>query len=87
MGDRYHPSNHPQRLGAPRRASQYDALRPQYRQPERQIALRDRYRATQHERPIYDVVEDDDDLYDHGPQLDSFGMRASHLWFCFAEIV
>ncbi|RYN41203.1 putative ATP-dependent DNA helicase [Alternaria arborescens] len=75
MGDRYHLSNHPQRLGAPRRASQYDALRPQYRQPERQIALRDRYRATQHERPIYDVVEDDDDLYDHGPQLDSFDNR------------
>ncbi|CAN9196079.1 unnamed protein product [Alternaria alternata] len=75
MGDRNHPSNNPQRLGAPRRASQYDVLRPQFKQQERQIALRDRYRATQHEHPIYDVVEDYDDSYDHGPQLDSFDDR------------
>ncbi|CAN9315184.1 unnamed protein product [Alternaria alternata] len=74
MGDRYYPSNNPQRLGAPRRASQYDVLQPQFKQPERQIVLRDRYRATQHEHPIYDVVEDDD-LYDDGPQLDSFDNR------------
>jgi ATP-dependent DNA helicase HFM1/MER3 len=74
MGDRNHPSKNPQRLGAPRRASQYDVLRSQFKQQERQIALRDRYRATQHEHPIYDVVEDYDDSYDHGPQLDSFGM-------------
>ncbi|CAN9135747.1 unnamed protein product [Alternaria sp. RS040] len=72
MGDRYHPSNNPQRLGAPRRASKHNVLQPRFKQPERQIALRDRYRATQYEHPIYDVVEDDDDLYDHGPQLDSF---------------
>ena len=40
-------------VGAPRLASQYDVLwleydvlRPQHKQPERQIALRDRYHVT-----------------------------------------
>ncbi|CAN9164917.1 unnamed protein product [Alternaria alternata] len=75
MGDKYYQSDNPQRLGVPSRASQYDVLWPQLKQQERQIALRDRYRATQHEHPIYDVVEDYDDSYDHGPQLDSFDNR------------
>lgn len=54
-------------------ASQYDILQPPFKQPPRPIPPRDRYRATQYEDPMYDVVEDDiaDGL---GSQLDSFGI-------------
>jgi ATP-dependent DNA helicase HFM1/MER3 len=68
---RYMHDNH-ERVGAPRRASQYDLLRPQFKQPGRPMAPRDRYRATQYDDPQYDVVEDDS-MYDRGHQLDSFG--------------
>jgi len=56
----------------PRRASRYDVLQPQFKQPARPVAQRDRYRATQYCDPMYDVVEDDN-TYDQGLQLDSFG--------------
>ncbi|KAI4950056.1 hypothetical protein J4E91_004712 [Alternaria rosae] len=58
----------------PRRTSQYDMLRPQFKQPGRPVAPRDRYRATQYHDPQYDVVEDDS-MYDRGQQLDSFDDR------------
>ncbi|KAL1801518.1 hypothetical protein ACET3X_001860 [Alternaria dauci] len=74
MGDEYYQSRNLERLGGSRRPSQYDIGRPQSQQPGRQIAPRDRYRATQHEHPIYDVVEDDD-RYDYDPPLDSFDER------------
>ncbi|EDU40828.1 ATP-dependent DNA helicase MER3 [Pyrenophora tritici-repentis Pt-1C-BFP] len=59
---------------ASRRASRYDILQPQFKQPARPVAQRDRYRATQYCNPIYDVVENDN-ASDKGLQLDSFDER------------
>jgi hypothetical protein len=72
MGDEYYPPGDFERLGAPRGTSQYEVLRPQFKQPGRPAARRDRYRVTQYDSHSYDAVEDDN-VYDHGPQLDSFG--------------
>jgi ATP-dependent DNA helicase HFM1/MER3 len=80
MGDQYYlPEDH-DRPGAPRRqASSYNILQPQFKQQVRPAAARDRYRATQYDNPMYDVVEDDS-AYSQGAQFDSFGMRSSsHL--------
>ncbi|KAL7770114.1 hypothetical protein CFE70_000047 [Pyrenophora teres f. teres 0-1] len=60
---------------ATRRASRYDILQPQFKQPARPVAQRDRYRATQYCNPMYDVVEDDN-ACDQGLELDSFGRFA-----------
>jgi hypothetical protein len=73
MDNEYYASDSFERRGAPRRTSQYDVLQPQFKQPGRLAAPRDRYRATQYASHSYDVVEDDNE-YDHGVQLDSFGM-------------
>jgi ATP-dependent DNA helicase HFM1/MER3 len=74
MGDQYYlPEDH-DRPGAPRRhASSYNILQPQFKQPARPAAARDRYRATQYDNHMYDVVEDDS-AYSQGVQFDSFGM-------------
>ncbi|KAK1917347.1 hypothetical protein P3342_000060 [Pyrenophora teres f. teres] len=61
-------------LDATRRASRYDILQPQFKQPARPVAQRDRYRATQYCNPMYDVVEDDN-ACDQGLELDSFDER------------
>jgi hypothetical protein len=52
---------------APRHASQYQVLQPQFRQPSRPVSTRDRYRASQHGNTADDDVEDD------AMQFDSFG--------------
>jgi hypothetical protein len=72
MGDRYYLPEDFEQPGAPRRA-RYEILQPQFKQPTRLVPARDRYRATQHDNPMYDVVEDDH-AYSQGPQFDSFGM-------------
>jgi ATP-dependent DNA helicase HFM1/MER3 len=79
MGDQYYlPEDH-DRPGAPRRhASSYNILQPQFKQPVRPAAIRDRYRATQYSNPMYDVVEDDS-AYSQGVQFDSFGKQSSCL--------
>ncbi|KAI4710905.1 hypothetical protein J4E89_004495 [Alternaria sp. Ai002NY15] len=74
MDDDHYPHDGYEQFGAPRRTSQYDMLRPQFKQPGRLVAPRDRYRATQYDDPQYDVVEDDS-MYDRGQQLDSFDGR------------
>lgn len=50
---------------------QYNFLQPQFVQSSRSIPQRERYRATQHDHPMYDAVEDADSEQD--AQLDSFG--------------
>jgi hypothetical protein len=84
MGDEHYPPDNFERRGGLRPASQYDVLRPQFKQAGRSIAPRDRYRATQYDDPKYDVVEGDG-MYDRGQQLDSFGMYFSHLPQCFVH--
>ncbi|KAI4924301.1 uncharacterized protein J4E92_007382 [Alternaria infectoria] len=74
MDDDHYPHDGYEQFGVPRRTSQYDMLRPQFKQPGRLVAPRDRYRATQYDDPQYDVVEDDS-MYDRGQQLDSFDDR------------
>ena len=84
MNDDRYPHDGYEQLGAPRRPSQYDMLRPQFKQPGRSVAPRDRYRATQYDDPQYDVVEDDS-IYDRGQQLDSFGMWSPRFRKSFAH--
>jgi ATP-dependent DNA helicase HFM1/MER3 len=79
MGDQYFLPEDVERPEAPRRhASSYNILQPQFKQPARPAAARDRYRATQYDNPMYDVVEDDV-AYSQGTQFDSFGMWLSCL--------
>jgi ATP-dependent DNA helicase HFM1/MER3 len=73
MGDEYHLPADQERAGVPRHTSHYDILQPQFKQPARQIAPRDRYRVKQYENPMYDVVEDDG-AYVENSHFDSFGM-------------
>lgn len=56
--------------------SRYDVLRPQFKQPSRPVAHRDRYRTTRYDDLMCDTVEDAgaDDL---DFQLDSFGTSTS----------
>jgi ATP-dependent DNA helicase HFM1/MER3 len=49
----------------------YNILQPQFNQPLRPVAPRERYRTTQYNSPMYDAVEDDE--YGQDAQLDSFG--------------
>ncbi|KAI4620216.1 hypothetical protein J4E80_004742 [Alternaria sp. BMP 0032] len=76
MDDDRYPHDGYEQLGAPRHPSQYDMLLPQFKQPGRSVAPRDRYRATQYDDPQYDVVEDDS-MYDRGQQLDSFAAQGT----------
>ena len=73
MGDKCYPFDNVEQRGASRRTSQYDVLQPQFKQPGRLVAPRDRYRATQYTGHSYDTVEDEN-IYDHATELDSFGM-------------
>ncbi|KAF9700744.1 hypothetical protein EKO04_001546 [Ascochyta lentis] len=43
---------------------EYNVLQPQLVQAPIPVAQRERYRVSQHDHPMYDVVEDDDDGYD-----------------------
>ncbi|RAR07973.1 atp-dependent dna helicase mer3 [Stemphylium lycopersici] len=74
MGDRHYRPEDFERADHPRHASRYDILQPQFRQPARPVPLRDRYRSTQYGHAVYDAVEDDH-VYDHDPQFDSFDDR------------
>lgn len=69
MGERLH---HHSRANSSQYESRYDVLRPQFKQPARPIAHRDRYRATRYDDTMYDTVEDAgaDDL---NFEFDSFG--------------
>ena len=84
MDDDHYPHDGYEQFGAPRRTSQYDTLRPQFKQPGRLVAPRDRYRATQYDDPQYDVVEDDS-MYDRGQQLESFGKWSPRFRNFFAH--
>ena len=70
MGDDCYDLN--DREDASQRPSHYNMMRPQFRQPARQPTQRDRYRATQYDDPMYDVVEDEEP-YDRNAPFDSFG--------------
>jgi ATP-dependent DNA helicase HFM1/MER3 len=85
MGDRYYLPEDSEQPDAPRRA-RYDILQPQFKQPARPVPARDRYRATQHDNPMYDVVEDEN-TYSQGPQFDSFGMWSPGLQRHITHIV
>jgi ATP-dependent DNA helicase HFM1/MER3 len=76
MSDEYYLPEDFQRGRVPRHASRYDILQPQCKQPSRPVAARDRYRATQYDNPMYDIVEDDN-TYGKGTQFDPFGMQSS----------
>lgn len=69
MDERY---RHRELPASSRHAPQYDILQPHFKQLPRPVPPRNRYRATQYEDPMYDVVEDD--IADGpGSHLDSFG--------------
>ncbi|KAH7384519.1 nucleotide-sugar transporter-domain-containing protein [Pyrenochaeta sp. MPI-SDFR-AT-0127] len=53
-------------------------IQPDVRQPARPIAPRDRYRASQYDNPMYDVVEDDD-YYNQDEEFDVFDQRLLQL--------
>ncbi|KAF1832065.1 ATP-dependent DNA helicase MER3 [Decorospora gaudefroyi] len=74
MGDQDRLAEGFERAGAPRRASHYDIFQPQFTEKQRTVPARDRYRATQYNNPMYDVVEDDSAYGDDAP-LDSFDDR------------
>ncbi|USP81700.1 ATP-dependent DNA helicase MER3 [Curvularia clavata] len=64
----------PSNPSSSRYESRYDILQPQFKQPARPVAHRDRYRTIRYDDPMYDTVEDAgaDDL---DSQLDSFDNR------------
>ncbi|KAF1957066.1 P-loop containing nucleoside triphosphate hydrolase protein [Byssothecium circinans] len=64
------------RGGGRRESQQYPILQPQFKQPFRPIAPRDRFRAPRHE-PAFDRVDDEDDQYEE-PVFDSFGKWLLH---------
>lgn len=73
MAERLYNHDH---ADSSRHESRYDVLRPQFKQPERPVAHRDRYRTTRYDDPMYDTVEDTGaDHLDF--QLDSFGTSIS----------
>jgi ATP-dependent DNA helicase HFM1/MER3 len=69
MDDPYYTTQDVRQQGPAR--SQYNILQPQFMQPSRPVAPRERYRATQYDHPVYDAVEDDE--YGQDAQLGSFG--------------
>ena len=69
MNEPYYAVQDMRRQGPAR--PQYNILQPQFIQPPRPVAPRERYRATQYDHPMYDEVEDDN--YGRATQLDSSG--------------
>ena len=73
MSDRYYHLDAHERGGAPRHVPRHEMPQPRYKQPVRPCAPRDRYRATQYDNPMYDIVEDEETCGGFNTPFDSFG--------------